>query len=156
MKTPPKSAGVAAQEDFDEPSRIQRPRAATHYRRRGPLNRYAHSRTRTLGLGCFTGGWAAVHWHGRIAGGSAVSNHLVFCYECYKWKDFNCAGDPGQYSGDTLECPCGEETVVPKCMDTGNHDWGLFHVASLEPPSDVIRWLRLIPKPRNAQQDTQS
>ena len=67
--------------------------------------------------------------------------HRIFCYECRQWKDFEVAGDLGKYEGDTLDCPCGEEIVVPKCWDEGK--WGLFHVASLEPPSDVHRWLRL-------------
>ena len=68
-----------------------------------------------------------------------MTKHNVFCYECRKWKDFEVAGDLGQYDGDTLDCPCGEEVIVPKCFSDSK--WGLFHVASLEPPSDVHRWL---------------
>jgi len=70
--------------------------------------------------------------------------HRVFCYECHKWVVFEVAGDLGQYEGDTFDCPCDrDETVVPKYMDTDEGDYGLFHIASLEPPADVHRYLRL-------------
>jgi hypothetical protein len=73
--------------------------------------------------------------------------HLVFCYQCQAWKTLEIAGDLGQYSGDTIECPCKEDVLVPKYFEVGpDSGWGLFHIADLEPASDLVQWLRLHPK----------
>jgi hypothetical protein len=69
--------------------------------------------------------------------------HKVFCYECREYKIFEVGGDLSQYEGDTLDCPCKEEIIVPKYIGVNTVNFGLFHVASLEPPDDVHRWLRL-------------
>jgi hypothetical protein len=77
--------------------------------------------------------------------------HNVFCYECRQWVIFEVAGDLGQYEGDTFDCQCDrEETVVPKYLGNEDMNFGLFHVASLEPPSDVHRWLRIATPPNLA------
>lgn len=73
-------------------------------------------------------------------------NHLTYCYECHAWQRLEMAGDLGQYIGDTIDCPCKQEIVTPKIINDDG-DYGLFHVANLEPPSDTDVELLRHPKP---------
>jgi hypothetical protein len=68
----------------------------------------------------------------------------VFCYECRQWVDYDIAKYICTVIEDPVDCPCDEEKVVPKPFN--EEDWGLFSIDSLEPPSDLHRWLRLNPK----------
>lgn len=60
--------------------------------------------------------------------------HRVYCYECRKFVDLEMAGDLGQYRGEGVNCPCGEETLFIKDISL----YGLFSVHDLRLPSDIV------------------
>lgn len=63
--------------------------------------------------------------------------HKVYCYQCKKFVDLDMAGDLGQFNGDTIDCPCGEETLAIKAIPL----YGLFSIYDLRLPLDTIHKL---------------
>ena len=61
----------------------------------------------------------------------------VYCFDCCKILELEHCGDLGQYTGDTLICPCGESALVPRFSDkTG---WGLYPIAFLLAPNSSVK-----------------
>ena len=62
--------------------------------------------------------------------------NTIHCFGCHKRVELESCGDLWQFTGDTLDCPCGEEALVPRFVSELD-GWCLVAIADLEVPSAI-------------------